>query len=428
MKKKLPASIFVAVFLLICVVPSVGFFLFGPAKAGANERLAPKPSLFEKDGGLNGDFLSELSEYFSGRFFLRQEMISGNNAITAALLGSSAEDDVILGRDGWLYYADTLADYTGAAPMSEHALWAAAKNLSLMQEHCEAAGADFLFTIAPNKNSLYHENMPNMGAVADTRDADRLYTLCDELNIDYLDLFDAFEAREETLYFAHDSHWNSRGAALAADAILHELGRESDYFAGDFSASQPHTGDLFEMLYPAGADSETDPVYSPAIVLDYKGASVRPDSININAFGSGEGSLLAYRDSFGNNLYPYLADSFAEARFSRATAYDLTEPADCVLIELVERNIPYLTYNIPVMPAPERDVPAGEVKKVELELGSGNKPEGCALAFGTLDEMARVVYIICGDSAYEAFLLTDGSFAAYIPAGVEPDGVYYEIF
>ena len=430
MKKKLPASLFTAVFLLLCVLPSLGFFIFGPAEAGANERLAARPSIRERDGSLNSSYLSELSEYFSGRFFLRQEMITANNAVTAAVLGSSAEEDVILGSDGWLYYADTLADYTGAERLSDAQLRAAAKNLSLMQEYCQARGVDFLFTLAPNKNSLYPENMPDYGAVAAERDAQRLYALCDGLGVDYLDLFAVFEAQDELLYFAHDSHWNSRGAALAADAIYAAFGRESDYFGGDFSSVAAHTGDLFEMLYPAADDGETDPQYSPAIELEYEGSGVRPDSISIVAHGGGEGGLLAYRDSFGNLLYPYLADGFETARFSRSTAYDLSglEGVDCVLVELVERNIDYLISNVPVMPAPERSVPAGELVSMELtRTEGGSAPEGCVLVEGSLDETAAGAYIICGSTAYESFL-TESGFAAYIPADAEVSGVHIEQF
>lgn len=426
MKKKLPAILFVAVFFIICVVPTIGFFIFGPADAGANERLAAKPSLTERDGSLNTEFLSDLSDYFAGRFFLRQEMITANNAVTA-LLASSAEEDVILGKNGWLYYADTLDDYTGAAPLGDYELHAAAKNLSLMQQHCEAAGVDFLFTLAPNKNSIYPENMPDYGvAYIGDRDAQLLYGLCDKLGVDYLDLFEVFENEDEVLYFAHDSHWNSKGAALAADAILAALGRESNYFGGDFSKQAAHTGDLFEMLYPAGTDKETDPVYLPAIELEYEGGGVRPDSINITAHGSGEGGLLAYRDSFGNNLYPYLAHSFEAARFSRATAYDLTalDDVDCVLIELVERNIDYLITNIPLMPAPP--VTAAEYEPVEAEYEREevkNAPEGCVLVRGTLDIKAENVYILCEGAAYSAFLQQGGQFAAYIPADAEIHGI-----
>ena len=367
-----------------------------------------------------------MSDYFAGRFFLRQEMITANNGVTA-LLSSSAEEDVILGKNGWLYYADTLDDYTGADPLSEHELYMAARNLRLMQQSC----GDFLFTLAPNQNSLYPENMPKMGAVKSRSDAQRLYEFCDSLGVNYLDLFNVFEAEDETLYFAHDSHWNGKGAALAADNILAAFGKNGSYYGGDFSKETAHAGDLFEMLYPAGTDKETDPVYSPAIELEYEGSGVRPDSINIVAHGSGEGTLLAYRDSFGNNLYPYLADSFETAHFSRATAYDLTnlDGVDCVLIELVERNIDYLITNIPLMPAPaaadvECESAEAQYEREEVK----NAPEGCVLVRGTLDIKAKNVYILSEGAAYSAFLLQGGQFAAYIPADAEILGIGVDLW
>ena len=268
--------------------------------------------------------------------------------------------------------------------------------------------------------------MPDYGNRDIWRQAQRLYSGCEVDGVNCLDLFKVFEAEDEVLYFAHDSHWNCKGAALAADAILAAFGKESNYFGGDFSAEIPHTGDLFEMLYPAGKDTETDPVYAPAIELEYEGSGIRPDSINIVAHGGGEGTLLAYRDSFGNNLYPYLADSFETARFSRSTTYDLTklEGVDCVLIELVERNIDYLITNIPLMPAPAATAVECETIEAEYEREEvKNAPEGCVLVRGTLDIRAENVYILCEGAAYSAFLLQGGQFAAYIPADAEILGI-----
>lgn len=60
---------------------------------------------------------------------------------TAAVFRESATDSVILGREGWLFYSDTLADYQGTAPLSDRAVWAAAHVLALMQE-CAAETAE----------------------------------------------------------------------------------------------------------------------------------------------------------------------------------------------------------------------------------------------------------------------------------------------
>ena len=73
--------------------------------------------------------------------------------------------------------------------------------------------------------------------------------------------------------------------------------------------------------------------------------------------GIGSGQLLMYRDSFGRNLNPYLAESFSVSVFSRKTDYDPTAMADggAVVVELVERNLRYLNANALTLPAAARD-------------------------------------------------------------------------
>ncbi len=426
MKHTPVAAVFLALLLLFCLIPSAGMLLFGASAAGANEVQSAAPVLRDADGAWNTGYLSDLADYVSDHFYLRQELITAHNALTAAVFRVSAEDDVILGADGWLYYAPTLDDYTGTAPMTERALFSAAHNLSLMQEYALAQGADFLFVIAPNKNSLYADAMPDYGAGSEPHDAQRLFALLDAYGVQYTDLFSRFSAEAEPLYFRHDSHWNTRGAALAADAINACFGIRSDYFSDAFAATAAHTGDLFEMLYPTAADPETDVVYGGALTLDYETASVRPDSITIRVSGGGEKRLLAYRDSFGNLLYPYLADSFGWSRFSRSSVYDLTaigaEDIDCVLVELVERNLDYLLAYMPLCPSPVRALTLPETVSgtVSAAFDSDTRaPEGCAAFTGTAPagtDADSPVYVVCGGSVYDAFLGADGAFTAYLPA------------
>lgn len=429
--KKWPVIVFSLLCLLLCASLSLGMLVFGPAEAAANERLASKPKLIQKDTW-NPDYLSELTKYVGDRFFLRQELITCRSR-AYALLGSSTVEDVILGKKGWLYYAPTLGDYCGTEGLTRRELNAAARNLSLMAEYCEDIGARFLFVSAPNKNTLYPQAMPGYTAAGE-HDIHRLFPLLEASGVAYADLYAAFARQPETLYFAHDSHWNSRGAALAADEICASLGFSGSYFAGPFQGAEPHRGDLFEMLYPAADDPETDPVYAPGLKYTRKGSDTRPDSITIQTTGEGSGVLLAFRDSFGNSLYPYLADSFAEARFSRLTAYDLLLAeemgADCVLVELVERNLVYLIQNVPVMPAPERPLPGQMQPSGEAALTcrrEGRMPQGCMLVQGKTPEGTEGrVYLSAGDRCWEAFQLEEGGFAAYIPADAVPETIWIQ--
>ena len=210
MTKTAIVFIFVSVFLLISLVPGVGILLAGPSKAGANEIQSKPPALLTADGQLNREVLSDISNYVSDHFYLRQDMITLHNQIITKLFAVSPADDVILGSDDWLYYAQTLDDYTGAAMMTTRELYSSAVNLRLMQEYCRTRGMKFLFTIAPNKNSIYADNMPNFGAVADIHDAQRLLRLLEENGVSSVDLFEIFSGQDEVLYFTHDSHWNAR--------------------------------------------------------------------------------------------------------------------------------------------------------------------------------------------------------------------------
>ena len=133
--KKIGLFLFIAAFILMALIPFAGMLIFGPAGAAANEILAFPPSCTEEDGSFNKAVLNDASDYLADHFFLRQELITVDAKLEAGLLGESATDDVVLGKDGWLYYATTLDDYRGQNLMTERELWAAARTLRLMQDY-----------------------------------------------------------------------------------------------------------------------------------------------------------------------------------------------------------------------------------------------------------------------------------------------------
>lgn len=423
MKIKWYQAVFLTLFFALCLPLSIGMLIAGPSGAGANEQLSDAP-LLKTDSGVNTEFLSDFSKWVNDRFFLRQELISVDHYLTAHTMHTSGASGVVLGKDGWLFYADTLADYTGTTPISERDLFSIGKNLSLMAEYCKNNGKQFLFVITPNKNSLYGEYMQNFGAVAEITNAQRLLDILEEEGVATVDLFTAFSAEDEILYFAHDSHWNSKGAALGADLINRAFGITTDYYHGDFSATEPHDGDLYAMLYPAFTDPEEDVVYGEKLNYTFATKATRPDAIVLNTESEQPGTLLAYRDSFGNLLFPYLADSYGTAKFSRSTTYDLTGEADYVLIELVERNLDYLLTYLPVMPAPVRQIEIPETVLGDVAVSTATRGDYVQLT-GTLPavDTDSCIYVLCGVEVYEAFCLSDGRFGVNLPQNVVAESV-----
>ena len=426
MKKAIQVT-FIALILAMSLVLSVGVLINGPSKAGANEKLSATPAILDKDGNRNDSFLKDTATWFSDHFFLRQELISLNNRVSAMLFQTSGEDSVILGKDGWLYFDSTLDDYTGLNSMTDKELTAAAHNLELMAQYCREQGKDFVFIIAPNKNSLYPEFMPDYGIVSAEHDAQKLLSQLE--NTPVIDLFTAYGNQKEILYFKTDSHWNSKGAALAADLINQSFGKETNYFAGPYSYTNDYTGDLFTMIYPAFAGQESQPHYDGKLDFRFTSKATQPDSITLLTESDNSGSLLVYRDSFGNLLYPYLADSYGSVRFSRSTSYDLTLDADHVVVELVERNLDYLITYLPVMPSPVSTISIPDQIEGSLHITSNtraNAPDGCTQWTGTATyETGDTIHVITEDGAYQAFLTRDG-FGVYLPENQTPTDVVIE--
>ncbi len=339
--------VLITLFLVLSLLPILGMFVLGETQASANEVLASKPALVGRDGSMNAKVLNDFSDYIADRFAFRKQLVTAWAKMNAALFRTSAEEQVVLGTDGWLYYTPTLDDYMGRA-MSVEELEAAAAYLVSLQKEVESRGATFLFTIAPNKNSLYGGNMPSY--IPENHygsNAEWLKPYLEEYGVNYADLFSVFSEREEVLYYRTDSHWTERGAALAADTLLDAAGKTSSYFSGPFAAGEPHLGDLYEMLYPTGKGREDSLSYAPGFGYRLAGDPRGGNAMKIVSSCDGrEGILLCWRDSFGISLYPYLADSFSEASFLRDTSYDLAKidetGADVVILEIVERNLSQL--------------------------------------------------------------------------------------
>lgn len=423
--------IFISIFIVLCLIPSVGMLIFGEAQPAANEVLTGRPSVTTRSGELNLSFLSDVSDYIADRFAFRQELATAWAGVNAKLLGTSVEEQVILGSDGWLYFSDTLPDYTGQG-MSDTELRYLANDLALMQEYIESQGKHFIFTVAPNKNSIYSEHMPEY--IENRRsesNAARMGAYLDAAGVNYLDLFDIL-GNEENLYYKTDTHWNSRGAALAADGLLNMLDRGGDYSTASFAVSEEHRGDLYEMLYPAGRATETATVYGGEFSYVCESDPNGGNAITIKtSCDGGSGVLMCWRDSFGIALYPYLAQSFVAATFSRSADYDLTlaDSADTVIIELVERNLSNILSREPTFPAPVRELSAtanvGTIA-VDYDEAKSGVMSGYVRVSGELGadmlDPGGHVYIAAGDTAYEAYVcVSSGSdslrFFAWIPAG-----------
>ena len=135
MTNKTKANLALAAFLTVCLVPSAGMLLLPQGEAAANQTLAQPPRLLLADGSFNSGVLDEVTDYVADHFAFRQEMITASAALDAAVFRVSDQEDVLLGREGWLFYRETVDDYLRTNPLSERQLFGAARTLALLQEY-----------------------------------------------------------------------------------------------------------------------------------------------------------------------------------------------------------------------------------------------------------------------------------------------------
>ena len=434
-KIRLIYSIF---FFVICLVPFVGMFVTKDKTSAENRELAEFPSV-QTEEGWNIHWLSEAGDYFQEHFAFRQKMVTANAIINGKVFGVSSVEGVIQGKNNWLYYKDSLNDYQGKNLLSNRSLFNIAHSMSITQRTLEKKGISFAFAVAPNKNSLYGDNMPYymQCKVSEESNLKNLQKYLDLENVSYVNLLETLAVQEEILYHERDSHWNNKGAALAGDAILEVLTQEHcDYSNETFQIRKDFEGDLDKMLYPEAITLEDEIYYDRKPSFSYVENVINNFEPRIKTVNpAAQGNLVMYRDSFGNALLPFMADAYANAYFSRGVPYQISADidanlADSVVIVRAERFLPEMAAAVPVLQVePEAEV-SGTIERITSKgtelvqvksLGPLVQISGRILS-KYLDETS-LIYIRFGNGTYyEAFpqdieienVTDSGGFCLYI--------------
>lgn len=372
MKKNL---IFILACMGVCLLPLAGMTVHPTTVSTENRTMSEFPDLKKKDGSWNWDFFREFEEYFNEHFAFRNELVYADAVIQTSLFQVSSVDTVTYGTDGWLYYTSTLDDYLGTGRMSDRKIYSLAHNLSLVHQYVEEAGSDFLLAVPPNKNTLYGEHMPwyDSWIVDSVHNVDLLAPKLRELKIPCADLPELFRKEDEVLYLKRDSHWNGKGAVLAYNCMMDELGYvHEDYGDTPVRRAKDEDGDLNRMLYTLYGEKELNYRYDTKqkYTCTNGAESVEAPWIETTG-GAGNGTLLMFRDSFGNTLLPLFADQFEKAWFTKEVPYGLESlmeqyHPDTVIFEKVERNLSEYIDMPPIISGMET-----EISQIEETLKSG---------------------------------------------------------
>lgn len=409
----------VVVFALL-LFPSAGLLFVGPSDSTNAEKrdLAELPSLRNEDGTTNLAYLGGLGDWFEDHFAGRTALVTANSLLKEATLGSTYGDEVVIGQDGHLFFRGTLDDYFRRDLMSQRELFIAAHNLKMIEDYSRARGAEFLFVLTANKNTLYPQYMPaNYLEGEGESNAEALIAWLDEAGVSYVDMHEVLRGRGD-LYYRRDSHWTQEGALYGYEAIMDALGLPA--FADEEAVwnTEEHAGDLDQMLLPDGYSLETAP--RRMVHWTYTGDGTPEDQTLNTDCPDGTGILMMYRDSFGAALIPYLSETFRNCRYTQIWPCIMNDVdqthADVVILEKVERNLIDLAIRPAIMRPPEAaNLGAAKMTTAsELEL----RPEGSLVQIHghVQEDLVRddtLMYIALGEGSdrvtYEAFLSTNSN-------------------
>lgn len=382
-------KLFTLTILIVLLVPSAGMVFWPTTETAEKKELQSWPSFME-DGEWNQNVLSDAGAWFEDHFAFREALITANSRLNTGVFRTSPLDKVIYGKDGWLFFNETLDDYLSTNLLSPREINNIAHNCSLMSSYAKSQESQFVLVIVPNKNTIYADKMPDYLQAGQEKNRINLEKALEAENVLYVDLTEDLisASKEKEVYYQRDTHWNTDGALAGYNSLMRSLGLEPETFDPVAGEAVEHSSDLDAMLFPKDQHSEKELVWP-----DHSWKYVTETADNMDEFiqtdnKEGKGSLLMYRDSFAEALVPLLSESFADAWYSRLLPYNLFQIGqyhpEFTLVERAERRLsslqevaiqPLPTVHLEVSSSRESDT-ALEVKEDgDWNLISGRIPE-----------------------------------------------------
>lgn len=422
--------IYIVIFFAVCIAPlCLWAFLKNDTPIG-NAELAPFPEVTDKDGKFNFSFFSQFDDYFTEHLPLRPQLVTADNYLKAELLGGNTSN-VIQGKNGYIFSSETVDDYVGVT-CSQRKINNIARTVKLMQDKAEHTGNNFLFTVIPNKNSVYPQYMPSRYIKSETNDLSLLEKELKTLNVNYLDMGEVLSSYGGELYLKRDTHWNGLGALYGANAIMDALGKEhNDHNGIGYTYVNDWRGDIDKLLYPAGGVCDGQYYFDVDLsgvtfLIPHLGEDNREtleelmsdrekyDTMIKTMYPQASGQLLMIRDSFCRAMLPFLIDNYRSATLTRSQPFamnTLVEDSNTdVVYEIVERNVEMIVDSAPVMEAEETEVPESEKISAGKNTINVDKTQSFVKIYGVLDEKyfddQSRIFVTCSgkeEHTYEAF-------------------------
>ncbi len=208
-----------------------------------------------------GELTQGLEKQLDLKLPIRSTLIALANTIRYQLFGG-AGDQVRTGKDNWLFIADELK-YEGPRAHSKSTVDTAAALqtrvglITDLSKQLEAQGVKLVVALVPDKARIYADQLKNADYPAYNQG--RYKSALDGLKSNGVTTVDLFAvlapaAKQGEIYYRTDTHWNQKGAVLAAKEIASvvqslKLDLQKTTFTTQAAAqSEERPGDLIRLM------------------------------------------------------------------------------------------------------------------------------------------------------------------------------------
>ncbi|MEW6261347.1 MAG: hypothetical protein AB1547_15740 [Thermodesulfobacteriota bacterium] len=285
-----------------------------------NRRLAIFPDFNQTSAAF---FVKLFEQYFSDHLVFRETLALLHNRILIVGFNKSPLPGFVLGRKGWLFRGSegSIEDILGKKTLSEDVLETWARKLQGRKNFFEQQGVRYLFFIAPDKESIYPEYLPEslQKRMTKSKRIDQLLAFLQKhTNIPILDLRPSLieEKANRQIYYRTDTHWNYIGGWIAYQRILDivqswfpEIRRLDDYSIDTFE-SRFNQGDLALRLGVADIFHETERVIRVPKSCVTETTLRFNNSSFIKICPTSSRRVVVFRDSFFCFIEPFMSESF----------------------------------------------------------------------------------------------------------------------
>ncbi len=318
--------------------------------------------------------------YYKDYFGFRQPLIKLNSRIAYTWFGISTSENTILGQQGWLFYGEknSINYYRGLNLFTLEQLQDWQKKLEFRRDWLAAQGIQFMFVIAPNKETIYSEYMPpRINRVQFQSRLDQLVThLKTHSSINVIDLRSTLlaEKKSHQVYLKTDTHWNLIGAWAGYRAVVNNLLvtmpnlQPHHLLLSDFNILSTHQpgGDLVNFLALGDLITEETVSLQPKFTARAKPAHIPALSTDLPSHQQPQATeikqsqlpraLVIHDSFFFGRVNPLLSEHFSRAIYiwtdgngfdSNTLAIIAREKPNIVIHEMVERQLMTLTLQNP---------------------------------------------------------------------------------